>query len=225
MLLAVPVGYAASQRIFNIHVPVDGEQLSLTSMAQLILGSTLAQALVLGVYIYLLTKARRPHNDNRFKPLSAALIGAGALLLFWPIVNMMGWVAMLTTSLVTGEAVDAIAHVTLALLLESERDVWFFVMIALVVIAAPILEEVLYRGVIQESLGNLGMGSWAAIILASVIFTMMHTTVVPGWGLVSLFVLSLGFGWVYEKTGRLTAPIVMHVLFNAGNVTLALLLH
>jgi membrane protease YdiL (CAAX protease family) len=28
-------------------------------------------------------------------------------------------------------------------------------------------------------------------------------------------------GWAYEKTGRLTAPIVMHALFNAGNLLLA----
>ena len=38
-----------------------------------------------------------------------------------------------------------------------------------------------------------------------------------------LLVLGAGFGWVYDKTGRLTAPIVMHALFNAGNLVLALL--
>ena len=38
------------------------------------------------------------------------------------------------------------------------------------------------------------------------------TTVIPG------------FGWIYEKTGRLTASIVMHMLFNIGNLTLALLM-
>jgi membrane protease YdiL (CAAX protease family) len=45
--------------------------------------------------------------------------------------------------------------------------------------------------------------------------------VAPWHALAALFVLSLGFGWVYEKTGRLEAAVTMHALFNAANVALA----
>ena len=58
-------------------------------------------------------------------------------------------------------------------------------------------------------------------VIASVIFALAHLTVVPPHGLAALFVLSLGFGWAYEKTGSLWAPFTMHALFNAGNLILA----
>jgi membrane protease YdiL (CAAX protease family) len=49
----------------------------------------------------------------------------------------------------------------------------------------------------------------------------MHAGSVPLHGLAALFILSIGFGIVYERTGRLTGPVVMHVGFNAGNLVMA----
>ena len=40
-------------------------------------------------------------------------------------------------------------------------------------------------------------------------------------GLPSLFVLSLGLGWIFTKTGRLIAPIIVHMLFNGFNLLMA----
>jgi membrane protease YdiL (CAAX protease family) len=40
-----------------------------------------------------------------------------------------------------------------------------------------------------------------------------------------LFVLAVCFGYVYERTGKLWAPILMHALFNATSITLALFQH
>ena len=37
-----------------------------------------------------------------------------------------------------------------------------------------------------------------------------------------LFVLAVCFGYVYERTGKLWVPIVMHALFNAVSITIAL---
>ncbi len=48
----------------------------------------------------------------------------------------------------------------------------------------------------------------------------MHVGVARWHALAALLVLSIGLGWVYEKTGRLTAAISMHVLFNAANLGL-----
>ena len=51
----------------------------------------------------------------------------------------------------------------------------------------------------------------------------MHLTIVEPYALVVLFVLSVGLGWAYEKSGRLTAPVTMHLLFNVANLALAFL--
>ncbi len=226
MLLAAPVGYTASQHLFSITLPPpDGETVSLEQATKLMLGAAAMQFVVLVLYVYLLMQSRPPSIDTRTGPLKAIGFGVVVLLLVWPIVNLFSWLAMQVADLLRDTPVDVIAHSTLAMLVDASPDIWFISMILLAVVAAPLLEEVLYRGIVQELLGRMGMGCWSAIILTSIIFTLMHAGAVPPWAWVALFVLSLGFGWAYEKTGRLTTPIVMHMLFNAGNIAIAMLLH
>ena len=38
------------------------------------------------------------------------------------------------------------------------------------------------------------------------------------------FVLSIGLGIAFERTKRIGVPILMHVLFNAGNVAITLMM-
>ena len=65
---------------------------------------------------------------------------------------------------------------------------------------------------------------WTAIIITSAAFSAMHIGSAAVYALPGLFVLSLGFGWARERTGRLAAPIVMHAAFNVGNLVLALMM-
>ncbi len=150
------------------------------------------------------------------------LIGVAALLLFWPIVNCVAFGAGFVIELLTGQAPDPIGHALLAQLVESPVDVWLYLMIGLAVVGAPVYEEVLYRGIVQQALVGAGMRRWPAILTTSVLFTLVHLgPVTSADGLLALFVLSIGFGWVYEKTGRLSASIVMHAAFNLANLLLA----
>ena len=93
---------------------------------------------------------------------------------------------------------------------------------AALVLAAPIIEEVMYRGLLQQVIVSVGIRRWPAIIITSVFFALMHIDAAQPHAVLALFVLSLGFGLVYERTGRLLAPIVMHALFNAANLALGL---
>ncbi len=193
----------------------------LADQAKILLGLYGGQALVVATFAWLQLTARKPATSKRRGPLDAALLGVGALALFWPMAAATGTLAGEVVSWLRQEDLSPIAHDTLGLLLGSDRDAWFALMVGLVVIVAPISEEVMYRGVIQETFGRLGLSRWAAIALTSGAFAVMHATVAPLHAVLSLFVLSLGLGWIYERTGRLSASITMHVLFNAGNLVIA----
>jgi hypothetical protein len=81
---------------------------------------------------------------------------------------------------------------------------------------APIAEELLFRGVIYSSIKQIGYQR-AAIAISSALFAAVHSS----WALIlPLIVLAYILVWLYEKTGSLFAPIVMHATFNAINFTL-----
>lgn len=91
------------------------------------------------------------------------------------------------------------------------------------VILAPLLEECIFRGFIQTCLQE-GLGwsrRWYAILMVSFAFTAMHTGI-PWQFWPSIFILSMVMGWVYERTGRLTISILVHVGFNAINTMIEL---
>jgi membrane protease YdiL (CAAX protease family) len=194
--------------------------LSLAGQSVILIGHYAAQTLVVVVLLWLGRRAVTPPDDGRLGVGRSILIGAGALALFWPIVQCTAAAAGYVAERVSGEPVDTIAHDTLSLILDSPVDGWLVLMGVLVVIVAPLLEEVMYRGILQRTLVGIGMGRWPAILMVSVIFALMHVGVARWHALAALLVLSVGLGWVYEKTGRLSAAISMHVLFNAANLGL-----
>ena len=60
---------------------------------------------------------------------------------------------------------------------------------------------------------------WAAVIVTSVLFAAVHANVAF---LLPLFVLSLGLGFVYERSGNLWMNTATHALFNAAQLVLFL---
>jgi membrane protease YdiL (CAAX protease family) len=195
-------------------------ELSLADKAKLMLGAAAGQAIVVAIFVRLSRRARVSRAPGH---ALAALAGAGAFLLAWPLVASTAFGAGLVVQWITGEPNKAIAHQTLLALVEGPRGTWFAVMVAIVVGIVPVLEEVMYRGILQRTLVEMAGGRWVAILMTSVVFALMHWGAVEWHALPPLFVLSLAFGWIYEKTGRLSSSIVMHVLFNAVNVILAAL--
>ncbi len=87
----------------------------------------------------------------------------------------------------------------------------------LAVVAAPVAEEILFRGIALPVLTRR-LGPWAALGATSVVFAAVHLdlTAAP-----PLFVLGLAFGLAYLYTGSLTVPIAMHALVNAVSLAVA----
>ncbi len=89
---------------------------------------------------------------------------------------------------------------------------------ALVVIAAPLAEETLFRGFILQGLARR-MPFWPAAILTSGAFALAHVW----WQLfLPVFVLGLAFAWLFWRTGSLWAPIAAHATINATSLVVTL---
>ena len=97
-------------------------------------------------------------------------------------------------------------------------------MIVAAVVVAPLLEEVVFRGLMQTALlRTLGEHRrWVVILLASIVFAATHVSAAIWQSLAALLVLSVALGYVYERTGSLWPSIVAHAGFNALNITLVL---
>ncbi len=192
--------------------------LPLADHAQILMGHAIGQSMAVVIYFWLCRT-----GATRARPTIHAATVAGILTMFvvWPIVAGTSMVTSSVAGLIQGEPVDVIAHDTLAQLAQSPAGPWLAVMSILVVLITPLLEEVLYRGILQRTLTALDLGGWTGIVITSVVFVTMHVGAARWHALPALFVLSLGFGWVYERTGRLAAPIAMHIMFNALNLALA----
>lgn len=96
----------------------------------------------------------------------------------------------------------------------------FMVLVALITIlvAAPTLEEFLFRGILQSWIKKQ-LGAKSAILISSLIFALFHITAGQGYGnislVLSLFTFAYFLGSVYEKRGSLFASIALHASFNS----------
>lgn len=80
-----------------------------------------------------------------------------------------------------------------------------------IAIAAPLVEELLFRGFLQNAIAKY-VPIWAAILLSSLLFASVHLQpyAIPG-----LMSLSIAFGYLYHRTGSLRMNILLHMANNA----------
>ncbi|MCG3133278.1 MAG: hypothetical protein HMLKMBBP_00403 [Planctomycetes bacterium] len=84
--------------------------------------------------------------------------------------------------------------------------------------AAPLFEEVLYRGAILPALCTV-MPPPAALALQALAFGAVHVTSAAHVPVaVPLAVVGWFCGWLYLRTGSLLVPVLVHAVFNAVNV-------
>jgi len=85
--------------------------------------------------------------------------------------------------------------------------------LAIASVAAPLTEELLFRGCLYGYLRQ-STGRAAGIAISSVVFALIHAhpATMP-----ALAVFAVGLALLYEFTGTLWAPIAVHALFNTLN--------
>ena len=89
----------------------------------------------------------------------------------------------------------------------------------MVVIIAPLTEEMFFRGFIFHGLWSR-FGFWPAAVGSGWLFAMVHVTGRDRIGLIVPFtILGILFAALVRRTGSLWNSIAVHFLFNAINIT------
>ena len=101
------------------------------------------------------------------------------------------------------------------------HPLYFTLAFIVVVVIAPCLEELLFRGFLQNYLRRY-FSVFPSIAIASLFFTAFHFSTTQQWAnlpiLTSLFVLGYFLGYLYERQRSLSAPLFLHAIFNAFSV-------
>lgn len=189
----------------------------------------LSQAGQLPLLIFLIWRLGRQREGLRtfglwtIRPFYDLGVGVLILLISLPVVLSVGVLCTIGSSVI-GHPAPPVGHEML--LKVQQADSWSAIgkMVVCAVLIAPILEEILYRGLVQTVLVNLGVfrNRWLVVLTAAAVFALVHLGPQVAWqGLPVLFVLGIFLGCLYERTGSLWPGVVLHAGFNAINCVLA----
>lgn len=101
------------------------------------------------------------------------------------------------------------------------QPVWsLFFLLILAVVIAPLVEEIIFRGILLPVLlKKIGLGT--AVVVSSLVFAGIHLHL-PSFA--PLFVLAIMLSLLYIYSGSLWPSIIMHSVFNGASVCVLLLL-
>lgn len=94
------------------------------------------------------------------------------------------------------------------------------VLLAVVCVAGPVVEELIFRGYLQTGLTTWVGPRWA-IVLTGVVFGAIHVGE-SAIAFVPIALLGILFGWLRHRFDGLHAPILAHIAHNTLTVTLAM---
>ncbi len=138
-------------------------------------------------------------------------VGIGFLAIL-PIVAVMQWIA----ASLAGQGKES--QPLLDFWMASENPMHRLLIIAMAVVVAPLAEETIFRGYLY-GVAKKYVGRVWALVAVSLLFAAIHMHL-PAFA--GLFVLAVALTIIYEFTGALWAPMLMHALFNATSLILSL---
>ncbi|XWK85655.1 MAG: CPBP family glutamic-type intramembrane protease [Phormidium sp.] len=150
-----------------------------------------------------------PEGWFRFKLLDKWLFwGFGGYLAALPLVIL---ISLINQRIWQGQGGS---NPLLSLALEGKDLVALGIFFVTAAIAAPIFEELLFRGFLLPSLTRY-LPVWGAIVTSSLIFAIAHLSLSE---VLPLTTLGMVLGVVYTRSRNLLAPIFLHSLWNSGTL-------
>ena len=138
----------------------------------------------------------------------------------WPLWGIGGYFAALPLVILISLLNQAIwqgqggSNPILPIALQGKDPVALVIFFSTAAIAAPIFEEILFRGFLLPSLTRY-FPTWGAIVLSSLIFAIAHLSLSE---VLPLTVLGMTLGFVYARSGNLLSSMLLHSLWNSGTL-------
>ena len=205
-----------------------GEDADPLSAQQYAVKGLLSQALVHGVVLLFVIarvmRTTRGLSEFGLVPRSVRREAWAAVLgLLAGLAMTMGLITVVSA---VGEAFGCkapeIGHKMLEVMRDSD-SVWASAALIFSAVAvAPVVEEIIFRGLVQSVLLELfGRGRrWLVVFCAAALFASVHVDPASWQTLPGLFVLGMVLGWLYERHGSLLPCVLVHAGFNMCNVAL-----
>ena len=135
-------------------------------------------------------------------PIATFLVGLGAMaVLVVPLNAAMYWLSPDTFA----------SDLRTFAAFSSSPAIWLAALV--VVVGAPLSEELLFRGFLLPALTKTRHGFKGAALLSTAGWTMLHFNYsIPG--LLEVFAIGLVFCWLVRRTGNLWLTIALHALYN-----------
>ena len=177
------------------------QQYIITSMLPILLATNVVLSIYGFIFIHLDRKKNIPlvgHPWHVSPPKDYLWL---CLLAFVSTVGMQGLMILIQLA-----APQSIWQEMAALIFDSN----ILLQVLAVGIAAPIAEEVIFRGLIFKRMRER-YNRWPSIIISSVIFGLIHGNLIQ---FIYAFILGVLMAYTYEKFGSIWAPIIFHVIAN-----------
>lgn len=157
-----------------------------------------------------------PKIPNSKTIVTDFLIGVGTWIISFPLVVAVGQFADMALYFFYGyENYEQVAVRYLKTTLGSPP--MFAIALFTILVAAPVIEEFLFRGCLQNFFKRYMLPK-NAIILSALCFSLFHFSSSQGIGnislVASLFLFALFLGFIYERQASLFASIGLHMTFN-----------
>ena len=144
----------------------------------------------------------RTKQENQLPALRAISLGFLAFL-----ASMLP--VLMALQLIAKLGVGKTSHSLLTFLQNHKSPTEIMWVGASAVVVAPLLEELVYRVILQRAISQR-FGSGVAIVSAAVIFSLVH-----GWpNMIGLLPLALILGYLFEQTNNYLAVVATHASFN-----------
>ncbi|MGV2831117.1 CPBP family intramembrane glutamic endopeptidase [Myxosarcina sp. GI1(2024)] len=164
---------------------------------------------ILVLYLSIKSFLPLPKDWFKFKFLSNWILwGFGGYLVAVPSVLL---VSLINQQIWNGQGGS---NPLLFLALQAQDRVALTIFFITASIAAPIFEEVMFRGFLLPSLTRY-VPVWGAIVISALIFAVAHLSLSE---VLPLATLGIILGIVYTRSRNLLAPMLLHSLWNSGTL-------